>query len=219
MIILLFYLTEGYPEQGTNTSQATGLPNDNNKPQNFGGNPPHQSNVPPPLKSYSAVAAKQNQQFLPQAINNTKNQKGTTRPPGFSNNPTIAMETNSMAAVDNKVSPINQEQLDNAKQQYISKAKQAVAAGNAGSQKPAVNQSPMSTTVQPISKSEPQQPIIQQQSSSDSSTPKLSYSRMTTSKMDQKTDPIQGMTPRGQGELSKYGKVTRIAEGGNIIIY
>ena len=224
--VSLFCFTEGHSEHSANPPKGAGVSSENNKPQNYSGNTPQQSNIPPPLKSYSAVAAKQNQQFQSQAINNTNNKSRTTRPPGFANSP-VAMEGgNPMAAVDNKGSPINQEQLDNAKQQYISNAKQAVAAGNASSPKPAVNQSPMSTTAQPDSKSKatqqlPQQPVIPQQqlqqqlSSSDSVAPKLSYSRMTASKMDQKTEVIQGTTPRGQGELSKFGKVTRIAEGGN----
>lgn len=219
--------TEGYPEHNANSPAAPGVPGDNNKPQSFGGNPPQQSNIPPPLKSYSAVAAKQNQQLPPPLMNNTSNKNKTTRPPGFVNSP-VAIETNPMALVDNKGSPINQEQLNNAKLQYISNAKQAVAAGmsNTGSQKPAVNQLPMSTTAQPVTESKneliqqlSQQPIIQQHQSTSSDPAKLSYSRMTASKMEQKTDPIQGTTPRGQGELSKYGKVNRIAEGGNIFIH
>ena len=177
------------------------------------------------MKSYSAVAAKQNnghQQF-PQAVNSNNNKNKTTRPPGFTTSPML--ETTPAVIGDNKSSPINQEQLNNAKQQYISNAKQAVAAGmgNTNVPKPAVNQSPMSTTVQSVTVSKnpavqpPRQPVVSPQSSSSDSAapvPKLSYSRMATSKIDQKTDPIQGTTPRGQGGLSKFGKVNKFAEGG-----
>ena len=183
--------------------------------QNAGGNS-HQS---PAKFSYSAIAAKQNngaQQFpTPPVNNNTNKNRANSRPPGFGVAPTVEPNSTVPVVMDTKISPINQEQLNNAKQQYISNAKQAVASGNINLPKPPVNQSPMSTTVQSVSANtsaaQPsRQPVVSTHTSTGPVT-KLSYSRIATSKMDSKTnDPIQGTTPRGQGELSKFGKYNKI---------
>ena len=113
-------------------------------------------NIPPPLKSYSSVASARNKPNVgmplpgqqPQGVpivNNMAQQppinKG--RPPMKTGIPAPVAEPQDAT----KALPVKQEQLNNAKQQYIVQAKQAVAKSNSTPpmNKPPVNQMPMST--------------------------------------------------------------------------
>ncbi|XP_066923171.1 ataxin-2-like isoform X3 [Clytia hemisphaerica] len=206
-------------------------------PHNHSQNVVVDPNIPPPLKSYSSVAARNKPSGgmpplpgqQPQGVQITNNigqqpPVNNGRPPMKAGPPAQAVEPQDIS----KALPVKQEQLHNAKQQYIAQAKQAVAKSNSTppANKPPVNQMPMSTgTHQDAPKAPTQGPpglslAAGSAPTPTSNAPKASYSSRlsTTNKTGAvehtRMEQMPSTTPRGQGEVIKFGKINKINEDG-----
>ncbi|XP_066913558.1 eukaryotic translation initiation factor 4 gamma-like [Clytia hemisphaerica] len=195
-------------------------------------------NIPPPLKSYSSVAARNKPSGgmpplpgqQPQGVQITNNigqqpPVNNGRPPMKAGPPAQAVEPQDIS----KALPVKQEQLHNAKQQYIAQSKQAVAKSNSTPpvNKPPVNQMPMSTgTHQDAPKAPTQGPpglslAAGSAPTPTSNAPKASYSsRLSTTNKTAavehtRMEQMPSTTPRGQGEVIKFGKINKINEDGS----
>jgi hypothetical protein len=196
---------------------------DAGKPSNYTA-----SNYPPTIKSYSAVAA-----------HKQPNSMGLQNPPLNTNIPNVNRVNGKMISpqepIQNVTSPNNrsgppfkQEQLDIAKQQMIAdNRRQAASASPISTTKPSSVTAAVTTSTSTVtitqstvttSQTMRQSAVPPSSPMTDtSSAPKTSYSRMTaTTKTSNKSEAIAelqvkgGTTPRGQGELSKYGKVINL---------